>query len=575
MTPEQRAAAVAAIEIVEELERRAKRLRCTYDLKYLTRVLYPPEDPANKPFWDRFAWPQEFLLDLCLAHKMRAQITVPAGFTVRRGGKDVRLEEPLDVDLSRYQTLLILQSRDTLKTAIRRVDVIHDMLFWPDVMGVPCASVWYGHREDMTKEQNKTIRRVAMSTDFARIAPDVVPSHRDWEKWGTLGRVDAINRPPGAPEPTLAFLGVDQVYTGGRYRGGHFDDVETWRDRDSLPERLATIEGVRDRENERDSVVGIKTAQGTPYHPDGVWSWLQDRRGVFTVKMPALVGDIEAFWEFAKLDDRDRVLYAEAYAEKCKPVFPHLGLLQLARKYDTLDRASMASQYFMDPKKAGRTAFRPEEWLYVDADQVPTGLPVQIFCDFAFKKPDNKFEGDNTAMVAVAYDKFGRKLIVDGVYSNGMQEHEVWDALASLIFRWRPLRVLTEISRQRDLNESWRTYALRNRVPIAYIAPLQKCGANNKHQDILLLDSDFRRGEIVFVRDHPFTLAVAKEAETYDMVSGCAKWDDGLDVIRQTKDPAARALFLEDFGADNAGEGGEDDDQASADWYSDLPGNDR
>lgn len=568
-------ARIELLKLLEEKNRRLERLRCCYDLKYLAKILYDPKDPSNNPFWDRYGWPQEFIFDACMAFKLRQSIRVPAGFTIcigkGQGGdpEEQHLEKELVLDLSRFTCLFIMQSRETLKSAIRRVDIINDTIFFPEVLGVPCASALYGHRKEMTEEPNKVIRRKMTQTRFAELFPDIVGENPSEDRIGSLSKIEAANR-GGAPEPTITFLGMDQSYEGGRWRMGHIDDAVTRHDRDSPAVREGTKKGMTDREYERDSKVGLMVANGTPWHVDDAWQTLMRQRDTVTIKMPALIGEIDAFREWLDLDEETQKLLFEEYTERCKPVFKHYDLWTLKDRWNRTDPVSFYGQILLEMRVGSRMAFDVDAWKRVPLDQVPAGLPCDIFQDPAMKKPENRYKGDYACIQVWAWHHSARqRFLIDGIYRNDLTEDEYWFELAKLKMKYKPRRIFIEDDRHRDLNDAWFKYCSRNSVhPYQGLVTLKHAGKTNKHGRIMLLTGDFQRGDIVLVEGLEVTTAMEREGRGYDRVSGAEEHDDALDTAAQTNDPAVGHMISLDMdplaevimGSEDGSERFEDDD---------------
>jgi len=177
--------------------------------------------------------------------------------------------------------------------------------------------------------------------------------------------------------------------------------------------------------------------------------------------------------------------------------------------------------------------------MLIDLDEVPTGLPGNLFGDPAFKKPENRYRGDYNAFGLWLIDKHGRNILVDGFYRNDWGEGEVFMECGRIILQWRPLNFFMEQQFQGDIQPHWQAHAYRENIPITTMRPLEKAGRANKSLRIQSLEPDFKAGRIILVRGLPITNAILKEATGYDRITGPAAHDDGLDMTAQIKDPAA------------------------------------
>lgn len=568
----QREALVDAVLCAEEIERRRARERCLFDTKFLCQVLYPPDDPLlAQVFWAKFGEAQEFNLQLRWAFKARQQIVVPSGFTViSHGRKPRRLDRDEEFDLSEFVTLHIRMSRETLKTSLGRVDAVHDLVFFPFVRNVACASNWMSHKKGKAIEQGMAIKAIACKTRFADLFPDVIPKHRNPDKWGTQERFNALNRPHGAPEPTFLFIGADQIEEGGRYRLLHADDVVTFDDRDSPTIREQTKLAWEAKEGERDATMGLKIAVGTDHHPQDLYQKLEKSEDTFTIKMPCILGPAKKFFEFCALKRRDRELMFREYTRECKPVFRHLHLHALVQKFRGMDRPTFASQMLLDPKEGGRTAFVTAEWSWIKREDVPNGLACDLFMDPKFSNQGAKKAGDKCAILVVMWQpRFRRRIYVDGYYRDEWDEDRVWSMCGELIRKWKIRRFFFEKNRQVDLNNRWQDFALKNGISPAVLTPLLRAGVANKHARIVESETDYRNGSVVLVEGVEINNAILEEASDYDRFSGAGLFDDALDVGAQPRDPAVRAGF--DW-SDQSPDGDTLPSDDEGDDGSDLPG---
>lgn len=532
--------AYRALDLAEELARRAKRRKCLYNPRFLTELLYPPDDPSFQDFWKRFSEPTDWLLQLCLAWKARGVIEVLPGFHIQmHGSKDRESAGYEKVDLSQFTTLLILQSRETLKTAIRRIDAIHDMAYFPIVREEPCTIAWFAHKLPEAIRNGQAIRAAMCASDafFDVWGGVLVPKHRNPDKWGTHEYFNTPNHPRGMPERTMAMLAVKARYEGGRYKAGHFDDLVTGEDRDSLAVREEKKRNIKDRENERDRTVGYRVIQGTYYHPEDAYNELQRQEGVITLKLPAVAGDPRKFFEFWDLDRFERKKRLDEFTEECKPVFGHLDLLTLAKSCDQQKPRLFSSQMLLRPELGGQQVFDIRNFVWIDRDEIPKGLPSCLFCDPAFKKPENRHEGDYNAMGLVMFDQYGRVIIADGAYRNDWGESDVFQYAGQLIHTYRPLSFYMEQKFQNDINPHWQQHCFRHNIPIPYIMPLQRAGSANKMTRIQSMEPMISSARVVLVRGVQICEAIEHEAKQYDRITG-AEHDDALDMLAQTQDPA-------------------------------------
>lgn len=352
------------------------------------------------------------------------------------------------------------------------------------------------------------------------------------------------------------FLAVKTRYEGGRYKSGHFDDLVTGEDRDSGPVREEKRKNIADRENERDRTQGIRIIQGTDHHPQDAYQTQERKTGTLTVKLPCLVGNVKKFWDFCRLGRRERERKAKRYTKICKPVFQHLPMTILAATCDEQERQLFSAQMLLDPSQGGMKVFRSGIILQVSRDSVADGLGGYLFCDPAFKKPDNKFRGDYTAMGVVLWDRHGRRILVDGAYRNDWGEGECFDEAARLIAQYRGiLGFYMEQKFVGDVNEHWQQYAFDNGVRFSTILGLERAGSANKMTRIKSLEPSFRSGRVVIVKGSSIAEALMQEADNYDRVTGPAEHDDALDMLSQSFDPAVGAPSFRVF--DTEGENGD------------------
>jgi hypothetical protein len=366
-------------EIAQELQRRSMQQRCLRDMRYVAELLYPPDNPDFNDFWKRFGEPQEWLLELCLQWKARSSIEILPGFSIVLTGKEHKIRKREEYDLSKYHTLLILQSRETLKTAIRRIDFIHDQAYWPMVMGSPCTSAWFAHKLEEAKRNADSIKNAMCASDeFFFVWDDVlVPHHRNVDKWNTAEYFNCPIHPKSMPERSATFTAVKSRYEGGRYKSGHFDDLVTGDDRVSAATREEKKASLKDRENERDKTIGTRIVQGTYYHNDDAYHELQRQKGVLTLKMPCIERNPRKFFEFAAMDTDVRVKKAAEYTEICRPVFKHLDILTLAETCEAQTPRVFAGQMLLKPGLGGQAVFDTTKFLLIDLEDVPTGLPCR------------------------------------------------------------------------------------------------------------------------------------------------------------------------------------------------------
>jgi predicted phage terminase large subunit-like protein len=481
------------------------------------------------------------------------------GFTVIVEGQERKLDKYETFDLDQFKTMLILQTRETLKTGIRRLDAIHDMMFFPMVKNEPASMAWFGHKLPEAIRQGQAIKDSMCQSDrFNEVWGGImVPEHRNPDKWGTQEYFNTPVHPEGHPERTIQFLAVKTRYEGGRYKRGHFDDLVTGEDRDSLAIREEKKRNIKDRENERDRTVGNRVIQGTYWHPEDAYRELEKQRGVITFRMPAIAGDPRKFFEFWDLDRKQRVEKLDEYTEECMPVFKHLDLMTLADSCDQQRPRLFSSQMLLAPEMGGQQVFDIRKFIQIDIEDVPEGLPCVLLCDPAFKKPENKFTGDYNAIGVIAWDRFGRTIVVDGAYRNDWSQTEVFAEAARMIKAWKPLGFWMEQKFQTDVNEHWQPYAFKaglNHMP--FIMPLKKAGSANKALRIQSLEPHIEAGKIVLVRDIPISRAILKEAEQYDRITGASN-DDALDMLAQAFDPAVGNFSVqwEDSDVSEAGQG--------------------
>ncbi len=541
--------------LAEELDRRAKQERCLTDTRYLADLLWPRANPDYIDFWKRFGEPAEWLMQACIAWKARGILEVMPGFAViDQGAKEIVVENWEQFDLRRYTTLLILQSRETLKTAVRRLDLVHDLFYYPVVKGMPCTAAWFGHKLDEASRNCTKIKEAMCASDEFHYVwgGKVSPLHRDPDKWNTSEYFNTPWHPKGHPEHSATFLAVKTRYEGGRYKRGHFDDLVTGDDRISMPVRESKKQNLKDRENERDKTVGIRVVQGTYYHDDDAYRELEKQRGVLTIKLPCLLrrdeGSIRKFFEFCDLDFDRRVEQAAQYASVCQPTFEHLDMVTLAETCDAQTRPVFAGQMLLKPGAGGQHVFNTDTFQMIDADQVPDGLAGVIVCDPAFKKAENRFRGDYNAIGLGLWDKHGRLIIADGAYRNDWGESEVFAEFGRLWRTYQCMGIYMENRLQSDINLPWADYAYRNQIGCSAILPLQKAGVSNKSLLIQQTEPQFRAGKIVLVRGLEITNAILDEAKGYDRITGPSAHDDALNIVAMFFDPAV-GTFPMPFGA--------------------------
>lgn len=569
--PHRRELVTNAYLLAKEKHRRLARRRCLHDLRYIAELLYPPDDDSFTEFWVRFSEPAEWLLQLCLAWKERASVEVLPGFeivTEQKQDKARKLERPEVVDLSNYRTLLVRQSRETLKTAVRRLDLVHDLMWWPRRKGTPCASAWFAHKLPEAYRNGDAIKAAMCSSDafFDVWGGILVPNNRDPDNWGTKDYFDTPERPKGVPEHSAVFLAVKARYEGGRYKLGHFDDLVTLDDYTSAAVREEKKVAIKARENERDRRQGIRAVQGTDHHPQDAYQDLQKQRGVLTVKLPAVHGEKKRFFDFAALDDEQRREQLDAFTDELQPVFPHLDLITLAESYDQQERLLFTSQMLLEPTLGGMNVFDSRVILVVKREAVPAGLPCYLFCDPAFKLPENKNKGDHLAAGIVGWDRHGRRVVLDGIYRRDYGQNDAFHEFGSLIRTWRPRAFYMEQNLQVDINPHWQTHAMEQGLPITYIMPLERAGKANKMVRIKALEPEFRNGRIVLIEGTPIAQAILKEADGYDAIVGPEEWDDALDMLAQSYDPAVGQLQFWDDEDQKAGGRGRRDEEDDEIW---------
>lgn len=532
---------VKALDVAKELERRYTRKTHLTDLVALARSLYDPHNPTFADFWNRFGESQEWLLHLCLAFKARSLIEVLPGFSLGHIVAERRVDQYEQVDCSNYTALLVLQSRETLKTGVRRIDMIHDMIFYPEVKKMPSGSAWFGHKLAMATEQRDAIVSAMCSSHFAEIWPEKVPEDRSSESWGTKERVDMADHNPSLPHSSMSFLAVNQAYEGGRYKSGHFDDLVTHHDAHSAIIREDKARNLITREQERDKICGLKVIQGTPHHPEDAYARQARRPGTLVVKLPCVLGPARTFFEFADLSDSRAAKTVKRYTVLCKPVFKHLDLLTLRKTYHEQDKYSFSSQMLLDPSAAGFLVFNTQQWMRAKASDVNPAWPFFLFCDPAFKKAENMMTGDNCAICVVGFDQFGRRWVVDGEYRKDLGQDDTFRVINELAVRWKVQAAFMEEVLQNDVNDHWQKYAIRAGSQIPYLQPLKKAGRTNKMVRIKSMEPDFRAARVIIVEDNPcnpFVAGLLEEAGNFDAISGAASNDDALDCLSQSWDPA-------------------------------------
>ncbi len=533
-----------SIELAEEVARRKARRRCLVDQRFIAELLYPPEDPSNSGFWVRFSEATQWVLDLQVIWKSRGSILVPARFSVSRGsqGRMEVLERDTLIDLTEFTLLLIMQSRETLKTACARIDLVHDLMFWPFVRGVHCATAWFSHKVEAAVEFGSQPSKGAMCASdrfFDVWGGILVPQHRNPDNWGSDTTWNTPIHPRGAPENATQFLAVKTRYEGGRYKSGRFDDLVTGEDRDSPPKREATKQNIKDRESERDKVHGLRIFNGTDWHPQDAYQQLKAQRGALCVRLPCITGSVKKFWEFANLEPDERKRCADQYARVCKPVYPHLGMMQLGESFDGQQRITFASQMLLAPQEGGRKVFDVANIVKTKTADVPKGLPGFVFCDPAFKKQENKFSGDYNAIGVIVWDQFGRRIVLDGSYRQDWGVFDAFEHIVELSIRYpNLLGAYCEDRVAMDLNDTWRLFSREHPCRWGALLALERAGSDNKMAAIKALEPEFRAGHLVICEDTEIGRAILDEADKYDVINGPAEHDDALDMIRQSYDPA-------------------------------------
>lgn len=533
---------VDAVEAAAALELRLERERTLYSLERWAELVFPKHDAISKPFWDRVGEPQQWLFDACVQWKWRKGVWVPAGFELYRGGQWEVLAKPEWVDFTRYTTWLILQSRETLKSSIRRLDFSHDLAFYPIVLKKPAASAYFGHKLEMAEEAGRAIREsLCASDEFVRVWGGLVtPETRNYANWGVASKFDTPLHPAGAPERAAAFLAVKARYEGGRYKAGHFDDLVTGEDRDSPATREEKWRSMQDRENERSRSDGTRIVQGTVFAADDAYNRLVDRRGTIAVKMPCLRGDIRKFWEFTALSWDDREARVEEYTEVCKPVFPNLDMLTLANTADQQGKQLFAAQMLLKIEEGGNLVFDTRRFVRMPLEGLEAirTKACALFLDAAIKRPENRFQGDYTAVAAVEWDIYGRRVVMDGDYRNDWSVSELFAEMARLVREYQPWAVFVERNDYAVLHNQWEDYAVQAGLSVPVLSELEKAGRTNKHARIMAMEPKVNRGEVVLVQDVPIADAILEEARNYDRIVGPAVHDDALDMLAQTFDPA-------------------------------------
>jgi predicted phage terminase large subunit-like protein len=542
---------IEAILTAEEYERRLARRRLLTDMRFLAETLYPPEDSSYRGFWERYSELTEWLLQCRLAFKSRQSIDVLPGFEVVVNGRSHRVEKPETFDLSRFNTLHIRQSRETLKTGVARIDAIHDLYWWPEVRGVPAAVVWWGFKLERAYEAFESITGALPKLN--RYFPEKFPeTSKNFGVKQPICHFNVLDRPEAIPERSIVFLAIRTKYTGGRWKSGHGDDLVNEEDWVSPVTREERARDINAREFERDKLYGIRTIQGTDWHIDDAHNRLEKRSEVFTVKMPCLRGSTKAMFEFFDLPDRERrkKKTVELYTEKCQPMFPHLTLEVLRGVYETTTRELFFAQMLLDARKGGNAVFRPEEWLFCEIADVGEAWPCALFTDPALKSPDNLYQGDYLCTQLVKWDKHGRRYVIDGAYRNDWGVNELFNEWSRLITMYRPFALYMPKREADNLQDQWQKFALRNHLPIAWISHLKKADVANKMARIKSEEPDLRSGRVVLLRDHPVTNALVDEAKGYDRNTGSASHDDALDTLSQSSDPAVGEPLMDDWGAE-------------------------
>lgn len=517
--------------LLQEQARRKRRKLCLVDLKYLATRLIPGH---VKEFWGRFGEPQEWLLQMFLAAKHRAGFEILPGVEVIIEGNRRVIERPEVVDLSEFSTYMIRMSRETLKSNLARVSMVHDLIFYPEVKGEIATVVYTHHKLDMTVAAKKSVAEWMCEPTFAADWPDIVPVHRKADRWGQVDKLETGRHVKGSPEPSMFFAASKQSYTGGRAKTMYLDDIVTDDDQIYATEREDSRRVIVQREQQRDKTSGLVFITGTDYHPDDAYQTTQKKQGVLTFKLPCMRGDYKLFMDFAAKPLAVRRQQVQWFTDRCKPVFPSLDLETLAVSYNKTNRLEFATQMMLDPAQGGTAVFQVEEIQQISLDVVPEGAPAYGFLDSAFKRPDNVHKGDFNALGVCVFDKYGRRIFVDGAYRNDWTQSDVFGEMVRLIKQWK---VMTWYTEDKDYCEPFTRYAMRNGCPLLNLTPLQEAGKSNKMKRIKMLEPEFRAGRIVFVRDIPITRAVLKEAEQYDANSG-ADHDDALDMVAQSLDTA-------------------------------------
>lgn len=517
--------------LLKEQARRKRRKLALVDLKYLAQRLIPDN---VREFWGRFGEPQEWVLQLFLAAKHRAGLELLPGVELIVEGKKRIIERPEVIDLSEFSTYMLRMSRETLKSNLARVSMVHDLIWYPEVKGENAVVVYTHHKLDMTKAAKVSVAEWMCEPSFAEDWPDIVPKDRKSDRWGTVDTLKTRRHVKGSPEPSMFFAAAGQSYTGGRAKTMYLDDIVTEDDQFSPTEREDSRRVIVQREQQRDKTQGLVFITGTDYHSDDAYQTTQRKQGIVTFKLPCLRGDYKLFMDFASKPLPVRRSQVQWFTERCKPVFTSLDLLTLAESFNKTNKLEFATQMMLDPAQGGMNVFQQDEIPLVSLDSVPEGLPAYGFLDSAFKRSENKLKGDFNALGVVVFDKHGRKILVDGAYRNDWGESEVFTEMASLIRRWK---ILNWFGEDKDMFESWTRFALRNGVPLITMSPLTEAGRQNKMQRIKGLEPEFRAGRIVLVRDIPITTAVLAEALDYDAIGG-SPHDDALDMLAQCQDSA-------------------------------------
>lgn len=536
---ERRASYYEAIRLAEEMRRRVIARRLCYDPKLLTEILYPKEDPSFRPLWDRWSERTDWLLQLRLAFKMRQSIEVPPGFEVVLRGRSYKIDKPRWFDLSKVTTLHIRQSRETLKSAVARIDAIHDLIFFSDHFGVPPAVVFWNFKLERAYETMDAV--VSVLPRLHEYFPKRFPARDRIHTFGTKQPIPSFNlldKPGGVPERSCAFLAIKTKYTGGRYKSGHGDDLVNEEDWVSSTVREERARDINAREFERDKLWGRRTIQGTDWHPEDAHQRLEKRKNVFTVKLPCIRGDRKRLFVFFNLTDEEKKKRVRDFTEELQPMFPHLDLMTLDENYwnTSDDHGLWCAQMLLDATMGGNQVFNADAFVWATHENVKDVWPCAIFLDPAIKEPKNMLSGDYMAIGVVAWDDVGRKWLIDGEYRNDWQETDLFQELGRLLLRYQPFAVYAPKKELTILNPRYQEHAMQQNYSVAWMTPLKEADSANKMQRIKGLEPDFRRNRIVLVRDVPICNAVDDEARKYDSRTGAAKHDDALDMLAQTND---------------------------------------